>query len=300
MIALAEGKNLGGSLRVPAAYCGVVGLRPSVGRVPTVPWADPWDDLQVTGPIARRAADLQIALAAIEGPATGWPHAAPPGAAGDDRRRPGRIAWVPDIAGYGNDAAVLEACEQALGRLADAGFEIERPELDFSYGCEVFRVLRGMWMVRVHHRLLDRLDRLGDNLRGNIEYGLGLAPEAVGAAIRDRAKLTRTLEDLLGRCQAVLTPTVAVERFAVEEPYPTHIGTREMASYIDWVATTFLTSLTGLPAASVPCGLSENGFPVGLQIIGPRWQDDLVIDLAEAVEDASPTPALWEVGTANT
>lgn len=296
MVALAEGTDLGGSLRVPAAFCGVVGLRPSIGFVPTHPSQHLWDTLQSSGGMARTAEDVALMLEVVGGPSPRTPINQPGYGRGllEAVRRLAtgpaelRLAYAADIAAIGVDARIEETCRAAAFGLAGEGVSVEELELDLSFAREAFLTLRGYWMVAQHHALLDRLPELGDSLAGNIRAGLAASPERLGAAEQARSRLWERMAELFGRFDALLTPCVAVPPFPVEESYPRAIGGREMGSYIDWIAPTFLLSLSGLPAASVPAGLDDDGLPVGLQIAARPFGEAEVLALAARVQARCP------------
>src|SRR2546421_11272829 len=173
MIALAEGTDLGGSLRIPASFCGVVGLRPSVGLVPTYPadWA--WDTLQVEGPVARTAEDVALMLQAVVGPSPLSPLAQPTAgrnfvAAAARGLPPGlRVAYCPDVAGIGIDPAIEPVCRRAAVGLGELGVEVDEIELDLSFGRRAFLALRGLWFVAQMFPRMDQLDRFGANVAGD-------------------------------------------------------------------------------------------------------------------------------------
>lgn len=294
MIALAEGTDLGGSLRVPASFCGVVGLRPSPGLVPTVPSDWPADDLSVTGPMGRTVADVALMLQAVWGPIPESPlsHLG----AGRDflgavERGPAkglRVAYAPDVAGLGPDPALERVCREAAESLARAGVEVEEVELDLSAGFDAFLTLRGRWMVEHHRSRLDRLEELGPNLAGNIRAGLVLTPGEVEAAEAAREELRRNMRALFERYDHLLTPCVPVPPFPVEQDYPETIGGRKMATYIEWIAPTFVLTLTSLPVACVPAGLDPDGLPVGIQVVGPPMGEESVLALARRIEQIRP------------
>ena len=294
MIALAEGTDLGGSLRIPASFCGVVGLRPSPGLVPTYPSDYLWDTLCVTGPMARTAAGVALMLQAVSGPSPLVPLSQP--SAGRDfvgavagGMPPGiRVAYVPDLVGIGIDPPVEAVCREAARGLASAGATVAETELDLAFGWKPFLALRGHWMVAHQHARLERTHRMGENLAGNIQRGLGVTTEELGAAEQARTRLWTRLHRFFQEHDALVTPCVAVPPFPAAENYPSTVAGREMETYIDWVAQTFVLSLTGLPVASVPCGRDPGGLPVGLQVVGPPFGEEGVLALAHAVQALVP------------
>lgn len=294
MMALAQGTDLGGSLRIPASFCGVVGLRPSVGLVPTYPSGYLWDTLQVTGPMARTAADVALMLQAIAGPSPYTPLAQP--TEGRDfsaalaRGVPGemKVAYCPDTSGIGIDPAIERICRDASRALEQAGAQVDVIELDLSEGREAFLALRGLWFVTEMYPHLGRLDELGPNVRGNTRSGLETTTQQLAAAEHVRAQIRHRLRECLQRYDYLLTPTMAVPPFPVEQNYPETVGGRKLKTYVDWIAPTFVLSLAGLPVASVPCGLDQNGLPVGLQIVGPPFGEEAVLALARLVEELCP------------
>lgn len=308
MIALAEGSDLGGSLRVPASFCGVAGLRPTLGAVPTVPTAWPEDDLNVTGPMGRTVADVALMLEAIWGPLPGGlgsipvvplSRARPRAPEGEDMHglieavdrgpAPGtRVAYAADVAGIGIDPQIERVCREAAEALVAGGVEVEEVDLDLSAGFETFLTLRGRWMVEHHASRLDRLDELGENLAGNIRAGLELAPGQIEGAEAARDRLRETMRRTLERYDHLLTPCVPVPPFPAELNYPETIAGREMRSYVEWIAPTFVLTLTGLPVACVPAGLDARGLPVGIQVVGPPHGERPVLALAGRVERLRP------------
>lgn len=294
MIALAEGTDLGGSLRIPASFCGVVGLRPSVGLVPTHPYDWVWDTLQVEGPMARTAADVALMLQAVAGPGPFSPLAQPVagrsfvGAVAEGVRPGLRLAYCPDIAGIGIDADIEAACRDAAFALRDAGAEVEEIELDLSAARRAFLALRGQWFVNWMFPRLDERERFGPNVAGNIRSGLKQSTLDVGGGEAERGRMWHRFRALFERFDHLLTPCMAVPPFPVEQNYPDTVAGRRMETYIDWVAPTLVLSLTGLPVASVPCGQDPRGMPVGLQIVGRPQGEEGVLALAAEVERLRP------------
>ncbi len=294
MVALAEGTDLGGSLRIPAAFCGVVGLRPSVGLVPTWPTDWLWDTHQVTGFLARTPADVGLALQATAGPDPRHPLATPiagrdfVAAAEAGPRESLRLAWAPDPVGIGVDAGVLSVCREAVAALEADGHHVDEIALDLSGARDAFLALRGLWFVTHMWPRRERVAELGVNVRNNYEAGLDVTTSDLAAAEHARARIRATFVKLFETCDLVLTPTMAVPPFPVEENYPATVAGREMETYIDWVAPTFALNLAALPVASVPAGLDADGLPVGLQLVGRPREEEAVLALATAVQRRRP------------
>jgi len=294
MIALAEGTDLGGSLRIPASFCGIVGLRPSVGLVPTHPTDWVWDTLQVTGPMARTAEDVGLMLQAIAGPSALSPIAQPvagrdfAGAARTGVRRGARIGYCSDIAGIGIDPGIERVCRDAAWNLAHIGGRVEELNLDLSPGRPAFVALRGLWFVAQMFPRLDKQDRFGTNVGNNVRSGLQVTTKDLAAAEAFRGRLWHQFRDFFEKFDYLATPCMAVPPFPVEQNYPDNIAGKPMETYIDWIAPTFLLSLTGLPVACVPAGLDSRGLPVGLQIMGPQFGEEAVLALAAEVQKLCP------------
>jgi amidase len=294
MIALAEGTDLGGSLRIPASFCGVVGLRPSAGLVPTYPIDWVWDTLQVTGPMARTAGDVALMLQAVAGPSDLSPIAQP--TAGRDfvaavkagARRGLRIGYCSDIAGIGVDPDIERVCRTAALNLKDIGACVEDLNLDLSPGRPAFLALRGLWFVAQMFSRLDKQDRFGTNVGNNVRSGLQVTTKDLAAAEDFRGRLWHQFRDFFSKFDYLLTPCMAVPPFPVEQNYPDNIAGKPMQTYIDWIAPTFVLSLTGLPVASVPAGLDSNGMPVGLQIVGRQFGEEAVLALAAQIQQLRP------------
>jgi amidase len=296
MMGLAQGTDLGGSLRIPASFCGVVGIRPSVGLVQTVPSEFLWDSFQVSGPMGRTAEDVALGLQAMAGVGPDSPLAQPVEgrdfAAAVRRAEPRglRVAYCSDLAGIGVDPQVESVCRAAVGELESAGARVDVIDLDLSFARKAFIALRGLWFVSMLHPHLDRLEHFGPNVRGNVELGLKTTMAEVGAAEQARKRIWETFQELFGSYDAVLTPTMAVPPFPVTENFPRTVAGREMESYVDWLAPTFVLSLTGLPVASVPAGLDPDGLPCGLQVVGPPRGEEMALGVAGVIQRLRPLP----------
>ncbi|HET7233428.1 MAG TPA: amidase [Longimicrobium sp.] len=302
MFALAEGTDLGGSLRIPASFCGVVGLRPSVGLVPTVPSDYIWDTLQVTGGMGRTAEDVGLMLQAVAGPTPEAPLCQPvdgrdfAGAARGADARGLRVAYCRDVAGIGIDEQVERVCRDAAFALRDAGATVDEIELDLRYGRKAFLALRGLWFVSMLNPHLDKVEDFGVNVANNIRAGLATSVAELGAAEAARKRIRAQFADLFTRYDHLLTPTMAVSPFPVVENYPQTVGGREMETYVDWIAPTFVLSLTGLPVGSVPAGLDAGGMPCGLQVVGRPFGEERVLATMAVMQQLRPIgrPALGE------
>ena len=291
MASLAQGTDLGGSLRIPASFCGIAGLRPTPGLVPTVPAAYLWDDLQATGLMARDPEDVAFGLRAISGPDPASPVSAPEPLWDDPAEvalAGSRWAWCGDIARIGIDGTVNAACHEALASLRAGGAHVDEVDLDLSYAWDPFLVLRGHWFVSHFEAELHRVDAFGPNVSANLRSGLSLTPAEIGAAENVRRRVREELLALLERYDALLTPCMAIPPFPVEQNYPETVGGRPMKTYVDWIAPTFLLSMPGLPVACVPAGLDAAGLPVGLQVVAPPRGEGQALAAASAISRARP------------
>jgi amidase len=295
MIALAEGTDLGGSLRIPAAFCGIVGLRPSVGLVPTHPTDWVWDTLQVSGPMARTAEDVALMLQAIAGPSDRSPFAQPVGgrnfvrAVAAGPKRDLRVAYCADVAGLGIDPDVERVCRDAAFALREAGAMVEEVAFDLSPARTAFITVRGLWFATQMFPRMNHRDRFGVNVANNVRSGLEVMARELASAEHYRSELWHRCRDLFDRYDHLLTPCVAVPPFAVEQNYPDSIAGKPMKTYVDWIAPTFVLSLTGLPVACVPAGVDSSGLPVGIQIAGGQFGEEAVLALAALVQKVRPT-----------
>jgi amidase len=292
---LAQGSDLGGSLRIPAAFCGVVGFRTSPGLVPVWPAAVAWDPWSVQGPMARTVADTALMLSAIAGPDPRAPlsYAVDTRAFGRAVREPRikglSVAWGGDLGVTPVDDEVLKICHGALSVFRKLGARVEEEHPDMSGLQEIVLVSRGASMVARHAEKLSKWrEVMQENLVKNIEYGLTLTATDIGRAERLRTEIWHRVREFFGRFDLIVTPTTALPPFPVEVAAPTEINGKPMATYIDWVLLTYAFTVVGLPAISVPCGFTREGLPVGLQIVG-RWRDEAgVLRAAAAFEAAQP------------
>ena len=293
---IAEGTDLGGSLRAPAAFCGVVGFRTTPGLVPRYPRALAWDSLGVTGPIARTVGDVALMLSAIAGPDDRAPLSYPVDTAQFTRAtraasiKGWRVAWTPDLNGLiPVDPEVLRVAQGALRVLRDLGARVETACPDFSEVGDIVRGTRGLAMVALHGDKLPKWrSRMQEGLVKDIEDGLALSASDIARAEVLRSVLWHRVRDFMASRELLVLPTVALPPFAAERPYPMHINGVPLANYTQWLYLTYGITVTGLPAISVPCGFTRDGLPVGLQMVGGRCQDGAVLRAAAAFEAAAP------------
>jgi amidase len=291
---LADGSDMGGSLRNPASFCNVVGLRPSPGRVPTWPEEAAWGTMGVQGPMARTVADAALLLSVLAGPDPRSPIALEtPGSAFAvplDRDLTGlRVAWAPRLdASAAFDPEVVTTLEDAVKVFADLGCVVEEACPDLSGADEVFRVLRAWQFELGLGGLMDRhRDRMKSSLVANIEIGRRLTGPEIGRAEVLHTRLYQRTREFFERYDLLLAPVSQVPPFDADLEYPTEIAGEPVASYLDWMRSAYLITATGCPALSVPGGFTAGGLPVGLQVIGPHRGDLAVLQAGHAFERAT-------------
>jgi len=293
MLPIADGSDMGGSLRNPANYCNVVGLRPSAGRVPSYPAGMAWSTLSVQGPMARTVQDVALMLQAIAGPDPRAPIAIaePAGLFAEPLERDFkgvRIAWSRDLGGLPVDPRVTTALERQRHVFTDLGCIVEDAEPDFSDADAVFKILRAWNMESGHGHELDSYRHLmKDTVIWNIEEGRRLSGPQIGWAELKRTELYQRVRAFMETYEFLVLPVSQVPPFDVRLPYVTEINGVAMETYIDWMRSCYYISATGLPAISVPCGFTLEGLPVGVQIVG-RHQDEFgLLQIAHAFEQAT-------------
>jgi amidase len=289
MVPLADGTDLGGSLRNPASFCNVVGFRPSPGRVPRL-HATATDTLGVHGPMARNVADVAMLLAAIAGPdPRDAGSLAEPGSAFApplERSFQGaRIAWSERLGRYPVEPAVTAVCNGVRPALAGLGCEIADAEPDLAGADEIFQTLRAASYASALGGDLERhRPQLKDTVIWNIERGLELRADDVERAWTEKAALERRVDRFFEHHEFLVSPVSQVAPFPVEVEWVRDIEGAPMKTYIDWMATCYAITCTGLPALSLPAGFTPDGLPVGLQLVGRRGRDRDVLELGHALE----------------
>ena len=303
LICLADGGDLGGSLRNPASFCNVVGFRPSPGRVPGWPLFDVADQLGVSGPMARTVADAALLLAVLSGPDPRVPFALdqPPAAVSDPAQVPAlltrdlrgiRIAWSPDL-GLPVEPEVLDVLAPAREILAGLGGTVTDAMPDLSGADEVFRTFRALRFVTFYGDLLrEHPGQIGANVAWNIRRGLELTVADLSRATLLRAALAERISEFFAEIDVLACPVSQVAPFDVALDWVHEINGRPQQTYLDWMASAYLISVTGLPAISVPAGFTPGGLPVGLQLVGKRRADWDLLAVAHAVEAATGRAAI--------
>lgn len=297
MISLADGGDLGGSLRNPASFCNVTGLRPSPGRVPSWPVTDVADVLGVEGPMGRTVADVALLLSVLAGPdprvplalEAPAPHVPPDQIAGllTHDLRGVKVAWTEDL-GLPVEPAVREVLTPARQVLAGLGCEVIDAVPDLSGADEVFRTWRAFRFATAFGPLLRRHPgQLGPNVTWNTERGLELSVADLSRATVLHAALAGRVSAFFESVEVLACPVTQVVPFDVTLDWVHDINGELQQTYLDWMASAYLISVTGLPAISVPAGFTPDGLPVGLQLVGRRRADWPLLRVAHAFETAT-------------
>ncbi|MDF1736172.1 MAG: amidase [Minwuia sp.] len=290
---LAHGGDLGGSLRIPASFCGCVGLRPSPGRVPRGPVALPFNPNWVDGPIARTVGDIALFLDALGGIHDRDPISLPRPAQGFQSalgtvRPPRRVAFSMDLGASPVHGDVRAGVQAALRIFQDMGTEIVPLDMEFADAEPMFQTLRAAQFAGDHGETLARhREKLKPEVVWNIEKGMALTADEIGQAERARADLYQRFVRQFDDVDLIVLPTVNTPPFPVEVRYLEELDGQKFDSYVSWLLMTFAISLTTCPAISVPCGFTGDGLPLGLQLVaGPRDEARL-LGMARHFEDAA-------------
>ena len=299
MTPIADGSDVGGSLRNPAAFCSVVGMRTSPGRVPRVPSNDGWSPLNVLGPIARTAEDAALLLSAMAGPNARAPLSI---------QEPGekflqplerdpkgiRIAWSNAPQGLPVDSRIQDVLQKQRRNLEAAGCIVEDAEPDFSGADESFRTLRALTFFRsLGHLDASQRAEVKAAVLGEIDRGASLTAAQIARAQVLQTEIYASIGRWMEQYDFLMLPTTQVLPFPVEQEFVAEINGRKLESYIDWMGSCYLVTMTALPAISVPAGFTAEGLPVGLQIVG-RAQDDFgVLQMARVFEEIRGFSERW-------
>jgi amidase len=293
MVPIADGSDLGGSLRNPAAFCNVVGLRPSPGRVPLWPSDTAWFTFSVQGPMARTVGDVALLLSAMAGPDPRSPIAIVE--PGERFRAPlGRdfagthVAWSRDLGGLPIDRRVTAVLDAQRAIFESLGCVVEDGQPDFAGAREIFQVWRAwIFALRYGSLLAEHRRQMKDTVVWNVEQGFKLTARDIGEAEIKRTRLYHRVREFMERHEFLVLPVTQVPPFDVTLPYVTEIEGVRLPTYVDWMRACSDITVTGLPAISVPAGFTEEGLPVGIQIVGRHQNEWGVLQLAHAFEQAT-------------
>jgi aspartyl-tRNA(Asn)/glutamyl-tRNA(Gln) amidotransferase subunit A len=300
MVPIATGSDGGGSIRIPACYVGCFGIKPQYGRVPRGPFKMlTWSDTVCYGPLTRTVRDAALYLDAVVGPHPGDPDSLPhPGTSYFEtlERLPPklRIAWSPTL-GYAKvQPDVMREVKEAVNVFERLGHEVEEikdvfPMTGFAWAA----IAGGEVYAEIIEKMEEHRSEFGRAFLAGMEQIGRLRPDQYGAAQKARADLLNMLWRLFERCDLLLTPTLPTEAFGAGGDMPREIDGRPLETPLDMVAFTYPFNLTGHPAATVRAGFTDAGLPAGLQIVGPRHRDDLVLQASYAYECERPWNDRW-------
>jgi len=293
MLPLADGSDYGASIRNPASFCNLVGLRPSPGRVPAVPAPDAWNPVGVKGGLARTVEDVALLLRAVAGPDPRAPLSLddPPETfvlGADVDPRGARIAWSRNLGDLPVEPEVTAVLEKARAALEGMGCTVEDVEPDLTAADEAFEVLRAVGFAQAFGPLLETHGNdLKDTVVWNTRLGLELTAERIGRAQALQTETFHRMRGLLADHDALALPVSQVAPFAVETEWVTEIAGTPMGSYLEWMRSCSRISVTAHPALSLPAGFTQGGLPIGLQLVGRHRGDLALLRLAAAIEGAN-------------
>ncbi len=298
MVPLATGSDTGGSLRNPAAFNGIVGFRPTPGLVPDERRGHGWSGLPVLGPMARTVADAALMLGTM---------------VSDDQRDPLattirgrtvrtasefyplpeldlaslRVALTPDFGQAPTERHIAEVFGEKTALFRNLFGRAEDTTPDCTGGDEAFEVLRSLGVLSKHaEHLRTRPDDLGPNIHANYQEGLGYSAVDVARAMKLQTEMYRRWQRFFGEHDLILSPAITTSPRDWTELYPAEIDGKPTRTYFHWLSLAYYPTLAGHPALSLPVGRDRNGMPFGLQIVGPRGGDALVLATAAALERA--------------
>lgn len=293
MVPVASGSDSGGSLRNPAAWCNIVGFRPSIGRIPNPSDHFGWSTLWTNGCLGRSTADLALALSTIAGPDISTPLSI--NESGSLFARPldrdfrgVRVAWFKDLNGIPIDPHVRTVVDAQHKIFESLGCVVEQAEPDFAPAEISYRILRAWSSAAGYGKGLQQYPNgFKDTLTAEINEGLGLSGNDIARAEIAHTQMWRRFQIFLENYEYFVLPTTQLPPFDVSTPWPTEINGVRFTNYIDWMKSCWYISATGNPAISVPAGFTPEGLPIGLQIVGRDRQDLSVLQIAHAFEQAT-------------
>jgi amidase len=295
MIPIADGSDSGGSLRNPAAFCSVVGFRVAPGRVASAASGNAWSTVGVSGPMARTVSDAALLLSVMSGPDARCPISiTEPGSrfmGNLERNFKGvRVAWFKNMGGIPFDPRVLSLVNAQRKVFESLGCIVEEAEPDWTGVHESIDTLRawGYAATQSENIRLHR-DLVKDTIQWEVERGSRLTGADIARAHTLRSKAWDNMRLFQEKYEYFIAPTTQVPPFDVTQPYPTEIAGVKMSTYIEWMKVCLLISALENPSISVPCGFTEDGLPVGLQIVGRHRDEWSVLQMAHAFEQTMPS-----------
>ena len=295
---LASGSDFGGSLRIPASFCSVVGLRPTPGRVAHGPSGVPFATLSVEGPMGRNVGDVALMLDAQAGAYRDDPLSLPAPSRSyvdwvDNPTPPARVAYSPDLGITPVDTEVAEICRSAIDRFTDIGAQVDEAAPDMGDAEWIFQTLRGAQFVASFDSLLrEHRSDLKEEVIWNIEHGLALSPQDIARAELGRGAIINRCADFFRDYDVLVCPTVVASPFDVDIRYLAEMEGHTFPTYISWLILTFALTLTGCPVISVPCGFTKSGHPVGIQIMAPWKEEGRLLGISALFEQAAGISSL--------
>ncbi len=291
---LAEGSDLAGSIRIPASVCGVVGFKPSLGRIPAWPVLNGYTRLSHLGPITRTVRDAALLFSVLAGPDERDPQSLP--STGEDFVRAAgtgvrglRVAWSADLGYAAVDPEVRAVTEAAAKSFAALGCVVEAADPGFTDPLELFVDLTAPYRAAAVAPHLPRWrDEMDPAVLARLDHAERMTAIEFERATHRRTMFWQTVRQFFERHDVLLTPTTAVAAFPIGLAFPPEIAGRTLDNQLQWFPFTYPFAITGQPAISVPCGFTAAGLPVGLQIVGRRFADATVLAAAAAFEAAHP------------
>jgi len=286
-LSIADGSDLGGSLRNPAAFNGVVGFRPTTGSIPLDVHPDPRTDQPIVGPMGRTVADMALLLQVMSAtevstdPVTTVP----------------RVAFSPDLGDLPVDPDIRATTGRAVDALADAGWEVEEACPDLTGADQCFEDLRALFQTFHMAALVDD-ERVKATARYEIRLGLSIDADRVAGAVATEGRIRSEWDRFLveGRFDAFLSPTTQVPPFPVGMEWVDEIDGVPLAHYTHWMRSCSRITVTGAPSASIPAGFTDGGLPVGVQFAGRRHGDAPLVALLAAAEEVFGTAPAPDIG----
>lgn len=301
---LAIGTDLGGSIRIPASFNNLVGIRPVPGRVPFYPTDYAWDTLvpHVAGPLTATVADAALMLSVMAGPDDRDPMSLPPasfdmvGAAAQKADLKGRrIALTIDFGGVVPvDPEVAALTRQAAAAFEKLGAHVEEFAFDASDLTEIIAGTRSFGMVARYAERYDRhKDLMTQQLRNQVEAAFKMDVRSIARSERLRTGYWRRICRIMSEFDYILTPACGALPFRLDVPLPDTVGGKPVARFYDVFLTTYAFSITGLPVIALPAGLTASGLPVGVQLVARRLREDSAIEAGAAYAAAAPDLFRW-------